>query len=93
MTIQGVSSGLSAVTRQREAMDRAAEKIARATIATTAGPGSPDVSSLDSVSALVDGTVEQMVAMRMFTAAIKMAQTVNEGVFEALRVGGYSAAA
>ena len=93
MTIQGVSSGLSGINRQREAMDRAAEKIARATIASSSGAPGTDGASADSVNALVTGTVEQMVATRMLTAAIKMAQTVNEGVFEALRVGGYSAAA
>ena len=92
MTIQGVSAGRAAITRQREAMDRAAEKIARATSATTPPDGAPGATSADSVSTLLVGTVELMVAKRMFTAAVKMAQTANEGVVEALRVGGYSAA-
>ena len=89
MAIRGVSSGLSAITRQREAMDRAAEKIARATLATTASHATAEASA-DSVSPLLEGTVELMVAQRMFTAAVKMAQTANEGVVEALRAGKYS---
>jgi hypothetical protein len=29
----------------------------------------------------------------MFTAAVRMAESVNEGIVEALKVGGYDAAA
>ena len=32
-----------------------------------------------------------MVATRMFSAALKMAQTANEGIMEALRIGNYLA--
>ena len=96
MTVRGVSSGLSGINRQSAAMDRAAEKIARAASAAS----SPAAAALESArtyetpqTQLLDGTVEMMVATRMFTAALKMAQTANEGVLEALRVGGYEAAA
>lgn len=95
MTVNGVSSGLSAINRQSAAMDRAAEKIARAS--TAAGQASPTPAGAGVAQAgetqLLDGTVEMMVAKRMFTAAVKMAQTANEGVMEALRVGGYDIAA
>lgn len=94
MTVNGVSSGLAAINRQTAAMDRAAEKIARATTPERAATsaGNAEVAQTQE-GQLLDGTVEMMVAKRMFTAAIRMAQTANEGVFEALRVGGYGAAA
>ena len=94
MAISAISSGMAAVQRQSVAMDRAAEKIARA--------ASSDVSDVaqtqeqaDAIGAqesgVVDGTVELMVAKRMFTAALKMAQSANEGIMEALRIGNYDA--
>ncbi|MGQ0646164.1 MAG: hypothetical protein ACT4P7_01265 [Gemmatimonadaceae bacterium] len=96
MTVNSVSSGLSAIHRQSAAMDRAAEKIARATTGTPVEAAtSPEAASAvqDQESQLADGTVEMMVARRMFTAAVKTAQVANEGVMEALRLGGYGAAA
>lgn len=94
MAISAISSGMAAVQRQSVAMDRAAEKIGRAS--------SSDVSEVPQTheqaeaigaqeSGLVDGTVELMVAKRMFTAALKMAQSANEGIMEALRIGNYEA--
>lgn len=96
MTVNGVSSALSGINRQSAAMDRAAEKIARATTTAPARtPDTPEAASAAQASEtqLLDGTVEMMVAKRMFTAAVKMAQNANEGVAEALRVGGYGVAA
>jgi hypothetical protein len=95
MAINAISSSLTALQRQSAAMDRAAEKVARSTTAnvTDAPTNAADAEALATQqSGMVDGTVEMMVASRMFTAAVKMAQTANEGIFEALRLGGYDSA-
>jgi hypothetical protein len=89
MSIDALSSSLGAIQRQSDAASRAAEKIERATL-DTSRPESASVEQRgDSVETLASGSVELMVARRMFSAAIKMAQTANEGIFEALRIGGY----
>lgn len=93
MTVNGLSSALSAITRQTDAADRAATKIARIDSSTEAPRGPAPEASSDSVAQLAAGTVEMMVARRMFTAAVKMAQTMNEGIAEAIRVGDYGVAA
>ena len=93
MTINPLTSHLAGIQRQGAAMDRAAEKIARASLRTDqgaekkAGPAETEETRLD------QGLVEAMVAKRMFTAAVRMAQSANEGISEALRIGGYDAAA
>ena len=92
MAISAVSSGLAALQRQSVAMDRAADKINRATSTdiTEVLETQDQAESIGSQeSGLVDGTVELMVAKRMFTVALKMAQTANEGIMEALRIGNY----
>lgn len=93
MTINPLSSSLSGIQRQQAALDKAAEKISRATLQTErasgGGPSAPEVNE----ARLDQGLVEAMVARRMFTAAVRMAQSANEGIVEALRVGGYGAAA
>lgn len=95
MTINGISSSLTAIQRQTASMERAAEKVARAT---TGAPSdvptnAAEADALASQEAgLVDGTVEMMVAKRMFSAALRMAQTANEGILEALRIGDYDGA-
>ena len=95
MAINAISSALSAMQRQSVAMDRAAEKIGRAAATdVTAVPQSQE--QADAIGAqesgVVDGTVEMMVAKRMFSAALKVAQSANEGIMEALRIGNYEAA-
>ncbi|MEO6446440.1 MAG: hypothetical protein ABIZ91_08835 [Gemmatimonadaceae bacterium] len=96
MTINAISSGLAGMQRQSQAMDRAAEKVARASLTdVTKAPETQEQAETIGAqeSALVDGTVEMMVAKRMFTAALKVAQTANEGIMESLRIGNYEAAA
>lgn len=98
MAISGLSSALSAIQRQNAALERASDKIARATTAESGASQAPtsqaEADALESQgAALVDGTVEMMVARRMFTASLKMAQVANEGITEALRLGDYDAAA
>lgn len=96
MSINGISSGAAGIQRHSAALDRAAEKLARA--------ASSDVHDVPSTQrdaealgaqegAVVDGTVQLIVAKRMFSAALKMAQVANEGIGEALRLGDYDAAA
>lgn len=95
MAINAISNSLNAIQRQTASMDRAAEKIARATTSsiTDAPTNAREAEALASQeSGLIDGTVDQMVAKRMFTAALRMASTANEGISEALRMGGYDSA-
>ncbi|MBK8250342.1 MAG: hypothetical protein IPK85_23545 [Gemmatimonadetes bacterium] len=93
MTINPLNSHLAGIQRQGAAMDKAAEKIARASLrpeqgaTSKAGPAEAEESRMD------QGLVEAMVAKRMFTAAVRMAQSANEGISEALRIGGYGVAA
>lgn len=100
MTISGISSGLSALRRQSAALDRAAEHLAKAAStdvfdARSSQPGSqPGAEAIGArESGLVDGTVELLVARRMFSAALKVAQAANAGIGEALRLGDYDSAA
>lgn len=95
MAINAISSSLSAIQRQSSAVDRAAEKIARATAvnASDAPTTSREAEALASQEAgLLDGTVDMMVSKRLFTAALRMASTANEGIAEALRLGDYDGA-
>ena len=95
MAINAISSSLTAIQRQQASMDRAAEKVARSTAGSvTDAPGSAkDAEALATQEAgLLDGTVQMMVSKRMFTAALKMAAAANEGIDEALRLGGYDSA-
>jgi hypothetical protein len=95
MAINAISSSLTAIHRQSAAMDRAADKVARSTTSnvTDAPTNAADAEALAAQqSGMVDGTVEMMVATRMFTAAVKMAQTANEGILEVLKLGGYDSA-
>lgn len=91
MAINPIStSGLAGIRRHSADFERAAEKIARA--------GAPDAAAHDAAAAqseaapvenaFLDGTVELMVAQRMFTASLRVAQAANEGIMEALRSGG-----
>jgi hypothetical protein len=95
MAINGVSSGLTAIQRQAASMDRAAEKIAKSSI-TDVSQAPTNAAEAEAIGAqesgMVDGTVEMMVAKRMFSAALKMAATANEGIMEALRIGDYDSA-
>jgi len=95
MAINGISSGLSAIQRQAVAIDRAADKIARSTTSnvTEAPTNAQDAEALAAQeSGLIDGNVEMIIAARMFTAAVKMAQTTNETILESLKLGGYEGA-
>ncbi len=95
MAINAISSSLNAIQRQSASMDRAAEKIARAT-AVNVSEAPTNAKDAEAVATqetgLLDGTVEMMVSKRMFTAALRMASTANEGIAEALRLGGYDSA-
>ena len=96
VSINGISGGASGIQRQSAALDRAAEKLARAASRDVQDvPSTPrDAQALGvQEGAVVDGTVELLVAKRMFSAALKMAQVANEGIGEALRLGDYDAAA
>lgn len=95
MAINAISSSLTALQRQSAAMDRAAEKVARATTTsvTDAPTNAKDAEAVQAQEAnLLDGTVDMMVSKRMFSAALKMAAAANEGISEALRIGGYDSA-
>ena len=95
MAINAISSSLTAIQRQQASMDRAAEKVARSTTTnvTDAPTNQKDAEALSTQeTGLLDGTVQMMVSKRMFTAALKMAAAANEGISEALRVGGYDGA-
>lgn len=95
MAINAISSSLTALQRQSASMDRAAEKVARATTSnvTDAPTNAKDAEALQAQETnLLDGTVEMMVSKRMFSAALKMAAAANEGINEALRLGGYDSA-
>ena len=92
MAINAISSGLTAIHRQAAAMDRAAEKIARAgAVNVSDAPQNAKRAEVAAAeeSGLLDGTVEMLVARRMFTASLKMASAANDGITEALRIGGY----
>jgi hypothetical protein len=95
MAINAISSSLTALQRQSAAMDRAAEKVARATSTnvTDAPTNAKDAEAVQAQETnLLDGTVDMMVSKRMFSAALKMAAAANEGISEALRIGGYDSA-
>lgn len=95
MAINAISSGLTAIHRQAAAMDRAAEKIARAgAVNLSDAPQNAKRAEVAAAeeSGLLDGTVEMLVARRMFTASLKMASAANDGITEALRIGGYDSA-
>lgn len=95
MAINAISSALSAVQRQSASVERAAEKVARATAVNVsdAPTNSREADVLASQEAgLLDGTVDMMVSKRMFSAALRMAAVANEGISEALRLGDYDSA-
>jgi len=95
MAINAISSSLNAIQRQSASVARAADKIARATAVNVsdAPTNSRDAEALAAQeTGLLDGTVEMMVSKRMFTAALRMASTANEGIAEALRLGDYDGA-
>ena len=92
MAISSISGALGALQRQSTAMDRAAAKTARAGLGSpSADPDESERSAAASGDSLLDGATESIVARRMFTAAVRLAQTTNENIIAALRIGGYSA--
>jgi len=91
MNVSGLSSALSAIQRQSEALNRAAARIARAGL-TDSVEESDAASPTNAVSTggdLVAGTVDSLVARSLFTAAVRLAETTNENINAALRLGGY----
>ncbi len=88
MMVRPLRSALSGVPQQRAAFDRAAEKVARVSLDASAPQGQPALQG-SSEAQLDQGLVQALVAKRMFTAAVRMAQSANEGIIEALRSGGY----
>ena len=93
MSISGLSSALSAIQRQSQAMDRAADRIARSGLENSVDvpTDSSAVASMSTDGDLIAGTVEGMVASRLFVAALRLAQTTNENIIAALRIGGHMA--
>ena len=95
MGISGISSSLAAIRAQSAAIDRAAERVSRAglnDVPTAGGEAAPESAVLQSSGQdpdLVDGMVGMLVAKRMFTAAIHTAQSMNEAMFETVKLGGY----
>ena len=64
--------------------------IAIATInSVDAAAASTGVEAISAESDLISGTVDGLVASRLFTAAVRLAQTTNENIIAALRIGGY----
>lgn len=95
MSINSVSSSSAGIQKQSAALDRAASRMVRATLAErpSVAPAASGVTPAEAPPELAQATVDLMVSKRMFTAAVRMAQTVNEGITEALKVGGYQDAA
>lgn len=95
MSINSIPSSAAGIQKQSAALDRAASRMVRATLAERpAAPSAPGaVQSAEAPPELAQATVDLMVSKRMFTAAVRMAQTANEGILEALKVGGYQDAA
>ena len=92
MNVSGMSSALSAIQRQSEAMNRAAARIARAGLedSVDAAPEAAAVSAVSSGDELISASVDSLVARSLFTAALRLAQTTNENITAALRLGGYA---
>jgi hypothetical protein len=95
MALNSISNSGSALQRQAAAVDRAASRLVRATLSDheKRGSGPGQAASVTETPQLPSATVELLVSRRMFTAAVRMAESVNEGIVEALKVGGYDAAA
>lgn len=92
MSINGISSGLSALRHQSAALDHGAEKLTRGTSGEVpeASPARREGEGVGvQEGGVVGGAVEMIVARRMFTAAVKMAQVANDDIGEALRLGDY----
>jgi hypothetical protein len=90
MDVSRLSSALSAIQIQSQAMDRAAARIARSGLeASVDASVDPTVAESMSGDDLVGATVDGLVASRLFTAAVRLAQTTNENIMAALRIGGY----
>ncbi len=93
MNVSGLSSALSAIQRQTQAMDSAAARIARAGLQANVD-GRVDPTTAEAASAsedLVLASVDSLVARNLFSAAVRLAQTTNENITAALRIGGYMA--
>lgn len=91
MNVSRLSSALTAIQIQSQAMDRAAARIARSGLEASVD-ASTDPTVAESMSGdgdLVGATVDGLVAARLFTAAVRLAQTTNENIMAALRIGGY----
>jgi hypothetical protein len=91
MPISSISGALGALQRQSTAVDRAAAKIARSGLGSkSSNPDESDRADAAAGDLLMDGVTESLVARRMFTAAVRLAQATNENIIAALRIGGYS---
>ena len=91
MNVSGLSSAFSVIQRQSEAMNRAAARIARVGLqdSVEAAPGAAAASAVSGGDELISATVDSLVARSLFTAALRLAQTTNENITAALRLGGY----
>ena len=92
MAINGISSLLSALRSQSQAVNVAAERVVSAgSIDVMRVPDSDvDAASAESVDLeLIGGAVELMVSRRAFSAAIRAAQVSNETLAETLEIAGY----
>jgi hypothetical protein len=94
MKISGLSGALSGLQNQRNAMEKAATQIAGAGLAPAVDARSGMQGELAAIegSALLTGTLEALVARRMFTAAVRMAEVANEEVTQTMQTGGYGLA-
>jgi hypothetical protein len=92
MAINGISSLLSSLRSQSQAVDRAAERIVSAGSIDVARVPDSDAEALAAESAdleLIGGAVQLMVARRAFSAAVRAAQVSNETLAETLEIAGY----
>ncbi|MEP7344874.1 MAG: hypothetical protein ABI877_06400 [Gemmatimonadaceae bacterium] len=92
MNVTGTSGALSAIQRQLQVMDQAAARVARAGLQDAGDPTETSTSVAASAEDdFISGTVDGLVAQRMFTAAVRLAETTNENIIAVLRLGGYMA--
>ncbi|MFN8581719.1 MAG: hypothetical protein U0163_12175 [Gemmatimonadaceae bacterium] len=91
MNISGLSSALAALQRGSAAVDRAASRVA--SVGLTDPESSAAASTVESGAQddMASANVDLIVSTHMFMAAVRLAQTTNENVLAALRLGGYSA--
>ncbi|MGQ0765755.1 MAG: hypothetical protein ACT4OZ_08830 [Gemmatimonadota bacterium] len=93
MKVDGLTAALDGLTRQLDAHARAAARVQRATLDADGARLESAAERRDVVevhySSLLTGQLEALLARRMFSAALKLAQATNEGIVENLRSSDY----